>query len=81
VAKNQSKTPTLKNKNKIFPKFLSPYSTSSYKNPASKIETFFGSKLSTPLIIEAVFLLPEFTHSLSPGAANLACNRGPKPTI
>jgi len=68
VAKNQSKTLTPKNKNKIFPKFLSPYSTSSYKNPASKIETFFGSKLSTPLIIEAVFLLPEFTHSLSPGA-------------
>jgi len=32
----QSKTLTPKNKNKIFPKFLSPYYTSSYKNPTSK---------------------------------------------
>jgi len=55
VAKYQSKTLTPKNKNKIFPKFLSPLPTSSYENPASKIKTFFGSKVSTRLIIEAVF--------------------------
>ena len=45
----------VKNKNKIFPKFLSPYPASSYKNPASKVETFFGSNLHTRLIIEGVF--------------------------
>jgi len=60
MPKKQSKTLTLKNKNKIFPKFLSPLSTSSYKNTVSKIETFFGSKAGIGLIIEAVFFcLPE----------------------
>jgi len=54
----QSETLTLKNKNKIFLKFLSPYPASSYKNPASKIETFFDSKLHTRLIIEGVFFYP-----------------------
>jgi len=54
----RSKTLTLKNENKIFPKFLSPSITTSYKNPASKIETFFDSKLPTRLIIEGVFFTP-----------------------
>ncbi|MDT8303673.1 MAG: hypothetical protein RQ760_19485, partial [Sedimentisphaerales bacterium] len=47
-----------KNKNKIFPKFLSSYPVSSYKIPASKIETFFGSILHTHLIIEGAFFYP-----------------------
>jgi hypothetical protein len=58
AVKNQSKTLTLKNKNEIFPKFLSPSIKTSYEHPASKIETFFGSNLHTPLIIEVVFFCP-----------------------
>ena len=50
----QSKTLTVKNKNKIFPKFLSPFLILSYKNQASKIETFFDSNLHTYLIIEGL---------------------------
>jgi hypothetical protein len=55
----QSKTLTVKNKNKIFPKFLSPSITTSYGHKALKNARFFGSKLHTRLIIEAQFL--EFT--------------------
>ena len=55
----QSKTLTLKNKNLNFQNFLSPFSISSYKNPASKIETFFDSNLHTRLIIEGKFLGPD----------------------
>jgi len=55
--KNQSKTLTLKNKNKIFPKFLSPSTKTTYGPQAPKNDRFFGSKLSTHLIIEAVFFL------------------------
>lgn len=59
----QSKTHIVKNKNKIFPIFLSPFLTESYACQASKYDRFFGSKVSTHLIIEALFL--EFTLSLS----------------
>jgi hypothetical protein len=62
----QSKTLTVKNKNKIFPKFLSPYPASSYKNPASKIETFFGSNLHTRLIIERVVFCPVLSKGEGP---------------
>ncbi len=55
VAKNRSKKDIVKNKNLNFQKFLSPFYASSYKNPASKFETFFGSNASIPLIIEAGF--------------------------
>ena len=58
----QSKTLTPKNKNKIFSKFLSPFPTLSYKNPVSKIETFFDSKLHTRLIIEAYLFCPQQEH-------------------
>ncbi len=51
----RSITLTLKNKNLKFQDFLSPFSTLIYDNPASKIETFFGSNLHTHLIIEASF--------------------------
>jgi hypothetical protein len=44
LAKKQSKTLTVKNKNKIFPKFLSPFPTTCYKNPASKNSQIFGQK-------------------------------------
>ena len=58
----RQKTLTLKNKNKIFHFFYLLFSTSSYENPASKIETFFGSNLYTPLIIEE---LPfPFSHNM-----------------
>jgi len=59
----QSKTLTLKNKNKIFPKFLSPYITRIYKISTPKNARIFGSKLSTRLIIEAVFFCPQLRKS------------------
>ena len=62
----QSKTLTVKNKNKIFPKFLSPYYTLIYKNPASKNAQIFDSKLHTRLIIEAGFFSPAPTFRMSP---------------
>ena len=58
----QSKTLTPKNKNKIFPNFLSPYNTSSYKISAPKKAQIFDSKLSTRLIIEAVFFYPQLSN-------------------
>jgi hypothetical protein len=48
----QSKTLTLKNKNKIFPKFLSPFTTTIYGQQSKKNGQIFDSKLHTPLIIE-----------------------------
>ncbi len=76
--KIQSKTLTLKNKNKIFPKFLSPSITKSYEQRAPKNAQIFDSKLHTRLIIEGVFF---YSLSLPSSAANLTRNRGPKPTI
>jgi glutaredoxin 2 len=55
VAKYQSKTLTPKNKNKIFPKFLSPSITKSYSRKAQKNAQNFGSKLHIRLIIEGCF--------------------------
>jgi len=59
----RSKTLTLKNKNKIFPKFLSPFIKMIYECQAKKNARFFGSILHIRLIIEAgVFYPPlEFT--------------------
>jgi hypothetical protein len=54
----RSKTLTPKNKNKIFPKFLSPSITTTYDPQAKKNSRFFGSKLHTRLIIEGVFFTP-----------------------
>ena len=51
----QSKTRTVNNENKNFQNFLSPYPVSSYKNSASKFETFFDLKVDIALIIEAQF--------------------------
>jgi len=63
----QSKTLTVKNKNKIFPEFLSPSITMSYRPRAQKNNQNFGSKLHIRLIIEGVFF-----YSLSlPAAAGL----------
>jgi len=50
----QSKTLTLKNKNKIFPKFLSPTMTTTYEKRDKKKSCFIDSKLPTHLIIEAL---------------------------
>jgi len=50
----RSKTLTLKNKNKIFPKFLSPYSTLIYKISILKNSQFLGSNLHIALIMEAL---------------------------
>jgi hypothetical protein len=58
AVKNQSKTLTVKNKNKIFQKFLSPFLKTTYEQYAVKYSRFFGSKLHTHLIIEGVFFTP-----------------------
>ena len=50
----RSKTLTVKNKNKIFQIFLSPFSATSYKISSPKKMAFFGSKLHTRLSIEAL---------------------------
>jgi hypothetical protein len=50
----QSKTLTPKNKNKIFPKFLSPLFRTAYGPRAPENELIFDSKLHTRLIIEAL---------------------------
>jgi hypothetical protein len=55
----RSKTLTLKNKNKIFQKFLSPSITTTYKKSAQNKSQFFGSKLHTRLSIEGVFFCPQ----------------------
>ena len=70
----QSKTLALKNKNKIFQKFLSPFIKTTYKQNAKKNSRIFDSNVHTRLIIEGGFFLPS-------SAANLTRNRGPKPTI
>jgi len=54
----RSKTLTVKNKNKIFPKFLSPSIKTTYGPRASENGRNFDSKLHTRLIIEAVFFCP-----------------------
>jgi hypothetical protein len=74
----QSKTLTVKNKNKIFPKFLSPSIIRTYEHQAKKNSRFFGSNVHPRLSIEGVFL---YFLSLPSSAANLTRNRGPKPTI
>jgi hypothetical protein len=58
VAKYQSKTRIVKNKNKIFPKFLSPSIIKAYGIHSAKYDYFFGSKLHTRLIIEGDFFCP-----------------------
>jgi hypothetical protein len=60
----RSKTLTVKNKNKIFQKFLSPSTTTTYEPRPKKNSRFFGSKLHTRLIIEAVFFLPAPTFRM-----------------
>ena len=55
VAEIQSKMNIVKNKNKIFPKFFSPFSQTSYGPTAPENLLFFGPNLHTPLIIEADF--------------------------
>ncbi|MHC4242791.1 MAG: hypothetical protein ACYSU4_10335, partial [Planctomycetota bacterium] len=54
----QSKTLIVKNKNKIFPKFLSPSINTTYEQHANKNSRIFGSKLHTRLIIEGGFFSP-----------------------
>jgi hypothetical protein len=57
--KKQSKTLTPKNKNKIFPKFISPSITTTYELHVTKNAQIFDSKLHTRLIIEGVFFCPQ----------------------
>jgi hypothetical protein len=60
----QSKTLTLKNKNKIFPKFLSPFHITSYGPRTPENERIFGSKLHTPLFIEGMFFYPQKQYEI-----------------
>ena len=55
VAKIRSKTLTLKNKNKIFTIFLSPFIKMTYEQKAQKNARIFDSKLHTRLSIEGLF--------------------------
>ncbi len=59
MVKNQSKTLTLKNKNEIFQKFLSPSLTTTSGPRTPKNERIFSSNLHTHLIIEAGFFCPQ----------------------
>ena len=58
----QSKTLTVKNKNKIFPKFLSPSITTTYSPRASGNGRIFDSKVPTRLIIEALLFCPQLRN-------------------
>ncbi|MHC4244145.1 MAG: hypothetical protein ACYSU4_17195, partial [Planctomycetota bacterium] len=61
----RSKTLIPKNKNKIFPKFLSPYYRKSYAPHNPKKWLIFRSKLHTRLIIEGLlFSLSAKTRSI-----------------
>jgi hypothetical protein len=54
----QSKTLTLKNKNKIFPKLLSPFYIKRYEHSAKNNNQIFDSNLHTRLIIEGLLFCP-----------------------
>ena len=58
-------------------KFLSPFLTSTYGNHKSRIDLYFRLKRAgSPYYRGTSFSLPEFTQSLSPGAAYLTRSRG-----